>query len=212
VLRSLEPERTKNIGVVGLGAGSLAAYAQPGTRMTFFEIDPTVRFIAEQSGRFSYISAARERGADIQVILGDARITLTSTSDHSLDALLLDAFSGDAIPIHLLTRQALDMYLRKLTPRGLLLVHISNIYLNLKPVLGNVAASAGCLSIARDDLDNGTTRPIGWQASQWVAIARQREDFGSIAQDPRWKPLPASPAARVWTDDYSNILSVFQWQ
>jgi SAM-dependent methyltransferase len=213
VLRSLPAERLQRVAMVGLGTGTVAAYARPGTRMTFFEIDPVVRWVAEESGHFSYISAARQRGADVRIVLGDARLTLANVDDASLDLLLLDAFSGDAVPVHLLTRQALQLYLRKLKPQGLLLAHISNRYLELKPVLANVATSSGCVASSRIDIAHDSEKkPEGWQSSEWVIVARRSEDLESIAQDQRWTALTSAPSMRVWTDDYSNILRVFRWR
>src|SRR6185437_9470115 len=120
------PARRVNVGVIGLGAGGLAAYGRPGERWTFFELDPEVERIARDPRFFTYITDSR---ASIRVVLGDGRLSLGHEPDALLDLLVLDAFSSDAIPVHLLTREALQLYLQKLAPGGVLLFHLSNRYL-----------------------------------------------------------------------------------
>lgn len=211
VLGAIDMGRAR-IGVVGLGTGTLAAYGVPGTRMTFFEIDPLMRWLAEDSGDFSYVQSARQRGAEIRIVLGDARLTLGRVPDESFDVMLLDAFSGDAIPIHLLTREALQLYLQKLSPHGVLTIHISNRYLDLRPILAALAKDLGCVCVVRrDQFDEQRINEEGFYPSEWLVIARSREDLGALAADEKWTtPRPA--AGNVWTDDYSNLLSALAWR
>ena len=213
MLRTLPAERRQNIAVVGLGIGSIAAYTSAPQKLTYFEIDPVVRDIAESSGWFTFLKAARERGADVKVILGDARLTLADVPDGSFDLLALDAFSGDAIPMHLLTRESFALCRKKLKPNGVLAVHISNTYLDLRSTIANLAADAGCICFYRDDRittrKDDDERKLG---SQWTALVKSRDDFGELANDPRWIELPADKRYAVWTDDFSNIMSVLRWK
>jgi hypothetical protein len=211
VMRSLPQEGPLSVGVVGLGVGSMAAYARPGMQMTFYEIDPLVLDLAEKSGWFTYLSAARDRGADVKSILGDARLTLAKSPSGTFDLLILDAFSGDAIPVHLLTREAVAMYLTKLKPHGLLAVHISNRYLELQPLITALAADAACVCFARfDPMIDISLASQGGIASKWTIIAHTRDDLGTL-DDGRWSETQPLPTDRVWTDEHSNILSVMRW-
>jgi len=145
--------------------------------------------------------------------MGDARLTLRDTPSRSCDVLVLDAFSGDAIPIHLLTRQAMKIYLDKLADGGVLAVHISNMYLDLVPVCSALAADAGCSGLYQNDLNiTPQDSAQGKSASQWIIIARSPAAFALQRRDPRWTPLPPTSSTHVWTDDFSNILSVFRWR
>ena len=210
---ALTPERAKQpVGVIGLGAGTLAAYAQPEQQWVFYEIDPAVQRIAEDERYFTYLRDARARGARLRVELGDARLRLGETSDR-YDLLVLDAFSSDAIPVHLVTRQALAIYLNHLEDDGVLAFHVSSRYLRIEPVLGDLAADAGLVCRFQDKTDlsmNDTNRCK--LPSRWVVVARRAEALGPLASDTRWKPLQARPGRRIWTDDYSDFLSVVAWQ
>jgi hypothetical protein len=201
------------ITIVGMGVGSLAAYAGPGTQLTYYEIDPAVRWIAQDSGYFSFLQSAENRGATIRIVMGDARLTLHNAPSRSCDVLVLDAFCGDAIPVHLLTRQAMKIYTDKLAAGGVLAIHVSNMYLDLLPVCSALAADANCIGLYQDDLTISSRETAeGKSASQWILIARSPQALTAQARDPRWTPLPPTPPARVWTDDFSNILSVFRWR
>lgn len=203
----------RRMAVVGLGAGSLAAYAGWGQQLTFFEIDPVVQRLAESPSFFTYLWDARARGAEVRVVLGDARLTLAAAPDDAYGLIVLDAFSSDSIATHLLTREALRIYLLKLAPGGLIAFHVSNRCLNLKPVLGNLAADAGltCLE-QRDDSPSDTDMAAGRWPSQWVLMARGPAHLARVARDRRWRPLFADDSAPVWTDQYSNILPVILWR
>jgi hypothetical protein len=198
------------VAVIGLGAGSLACYKQPDQHWTFYEIDPSVVRIARDPRYFTYL---QDCAPSDDILLGDARLSLVSAPDRAYDLIVLDAYSSDSIPVHLITREALALYLRKLAPGGVLAFHISNLYLDLKPALGNLAADAGLAGISRDDLVlNAEEQASGKSASQWAIMGRSIGDLGAPAVDPRWQPLAAQPETAVWTDDYSSIMSVFRWR
>ena len=200
----------KRVAVLGLGAGALACYAKDGQAWTFFEIDPSVESIARTY--FSFLDDAKDRGACVQVVQGDARLSLARVPDQSYDLIFADAFSSDAVPIHLLTRQALDLYLSKLGEHGLLVFNVTNRYVDLEPVLGALAARAGLVCISCRDEENSLSKSEkiqGKTGSHWVIMARREEDLGSLRNNPAWKP-PAVGKAE-WTDDYSNLLGAFRW-
>jgi hypothetical protein len=205
--------KAKRIGVVGLGVGSLAAYADHNTELTYYEIDPAVRWVAEESGYFSFLRSAEDRGARIRIVMGDARLTLRDAPSHSCDVLVLDAFSGDAIPVHLLTREAMRIYTDKLADGGVLAIHVSNMYLDLLPVCSALVADARCVGMYQNDLDvNPQQTAWGKSASQWVIAAKSGQALAALRNDSRWKLLPPASTNRVWTDDFSNILGVFRWR
>jgi hypothetical protein len=201
---ALPEEVTSQPAVIGLGTGTMACYNQAGQQMTFYEIDPLIEDIARDESLFTYL---RDCPGQNEVILGDARLSLAETSDE-YGIIVADAFSSDAIPVHLMTREAIDLYFDKLQENGVLLVHISNRHLDLEPVLGNVAQDAGLACRAQDDAEEG---PPGKFISHWVVMARDDGDFGSMSNDPRWTSCQLDPDTAVWTDDYSNLLSTFNW-
>jgi hypothetical protein len=192
-----------NVGVIGLGAGAIAAYARTGERWTFFELDPEVERIARDPRYFTYLADSRGQP---RVVLGDGRLSLGREPDGALDLLILDAFSSDAIPTHLLTREALGLYFRKLAPGGVLLFHLSNRYLDLVPVVGAVTRDAGLVAWTR--FSAGSSADFA-DPAKWVVVARRPADVGSIASDRRWQALGPT-ATRVWTDEYSNVLAAMQ--
>jgi hypothetical protein len=206
-------EPAPRVGVAGLGGGSLAGFAAAaGWQMRFFEIDPVVVWAAERSGHFTFIDAARGRGATVESVLGDARLTIAREPDRSFDLIALDAFSGDSIPVHLLTREALATYLAKLRDDGLLVIHISNLYLDLEPVVAALAADAGCVAIVRDDNEpTPAQRDRGATGSRVAVLARSANTLAPLAQDARWRPLLPSPNARPWSDDFSNLVEIIRW-
>lgn len=197
------------VGVIGLGVGSLAAYGQAGQRWTFFEIDPAVEALAKNPRYFTFL---HDSPAAIDVQIGDARLSLEHVRDREYGLLIVDAFSSDAIPVHLLTREALQLYVSKIDATGLLAFHISNRYLDLQPLLGALAADANLACVAEDDLRvSALDQRTGKAASRWVLIARRAEDFGALNADSRWRPLLAGHQA-VWTDDFSNVLGTVRWR
>jgi spermidine synthase len=194
----------KDIAVVGLGAGTLASYARADQRWTFFEIDPAVERIARTRGYFSFME---ECGAPCRVVIGDARVSLGRAAEHSYDLLVLDAFSSDSIPMHLMTREAFGLYVSRLTPSGVLALHISNRHLRLAPVVARLGESQGLVALEQiDRIQPGS--PEGKEASQWVVMARTPADLGVLATDHRWSRLVPTRRTPLWTDDFSNILSV----
>jgi hypothetical protein len=144
-----------------------------------------------------------------EVVLGDARLSLEAVEDRKYQVIVLDAFSSDSIPVHLITREALDLYFRKLAEDGVLVVHVSNNYLNLEPVLGNLAADRQL--VGRYQWDSKIEKEPGKHPSQWAVLARRPEHLGAVATDPAWKPIATRPGLGVWTDDYSNLLGVLRW-
>jgi len=202
------PRAKSHVGVVGLGVGTLAAYAESPQRWTFFEIDPALERLARDARYFTYLADAR---ADVRVVLGDARIALRSEPAGEFGLLVLDAFSGDAVPVHLVTREALHLYLQKVDEHGILMFHVSNRYVELRPVLDALAKDANLVALTEDDSVSDEEFRRGKAASRWVVMARSAEDLGPIARDPRWRALSTSTPLSVWTDDFSNLITLFKW-
>lgn len=198
----------RRIAVTGLGIAALANYVGAGQSLTYYEIDPEVVSIAQNITLFTYYEDTKRRGADLRVVVGDARLKMESAPNRSYDMIILDAFTSDAIPVHLLTKEAIQLYLRKLAPGGLLVAHISNRYLALEPVLGNLADALGLVAVKQFDYANGVPYKSG---SDLVVMALSREDLGPLAADPRWTPLERSKAVGVWSDDFSNVLGIIRW-
>jgi hypothetical protein len=196
------------IAIVGLGAGTLACYAQPGQSWTFYEIDPAVARIAEDSRFFTYLSDARDRGVALDFVIGDARMRLREAQEYSYQLIVLDAFSSDVIPVHLLTREAIQLYRSRLAEGGLLAFHLSNRYLDLDSVLGRQARDAGLFCRIRYDLDiTADEKQAGKQASVWALMATREAHLGAVADDPRWQVSQDHTDIRVWTDDDSDLPS-----
>jgi spermidine synthase len=196
------------VGVVGLGAGALNCYRQAPQAWTYFEIDPAVVRIARASGFFHYLA---ECGADTKIVLGDARLSLQRLADGSFDLLVIDAFSSDAIPMHLLTREALALYLDKLADGGIILLHISNRYLDLAPIVADLVGNANAVARHQVFVVDPNAPDAADQAScQWVVIARKSEDLAALDGDRRWQPLVPQTGARLWTDDYSNLVGALK--
>jgi spermidine synthase len=146
-------------------------------------------------------------------VLGDARLSLQSAPDHRYGIIIVDAFSGDSIPVHLVTREALQLYLSKLTPHGILAFHITNTYLDLQPVLAALAADAGLVGVIETDARiSDADLKRGSLPSVWVVIGRNTNDLGKLVDDSRWKPLLGPPGSKVWTDEFSSVISVFKWK
>jgi hypothetical protein len=193
------------ISVLGLGAGVMSCYAEPGQRMDYYEIDPKVEQIARNDDLFTYL---RDCPGEYDVVLGDARLRLAEADDGEYGMIIGEAFSSDAIPVHMLTREATDMYLDKLNENGVIVHHISNRHLALEPVVGDLARDRGLVCYAQYD-----TAPEDIQyklASHFTVLARDEADLGSVPNDPRWAPCATNPETdKVWTDDYSNLVSTF---
>ncbi|MGE3961903.1 MAG: spermidine synthase [Dehalococcoidia bacterium] len=195
--------RPLRVAVVGLGTGTLAAYARNEEHWMFIDVNPLVPEIA--TDRFSYLADARGRGATVDVVIGDARLVLEDTAGEDLyDVLVLDAFSGDAIPAHLLTVEAFEMYRERLAAGGVIAVHISNRHLALWRVLRPVAREAGLASAYRDD------RPQGPAAlhSTWVLLAETTVPFEAGLDAGVLEPIPDDGADVLWTDDHHDLWRV----
>lgn len=196
------------IGAVGLGAGALAAYGKPGQVIDFYEIDPVVAKIAADPRWFSYLS---DSPATIRTILGDARVKLAQAPDEAYQLLVLDAYGSDSVPVHLLTREALQLYLRKLAPGGRIAIHISNLHLDLEPVIASLAADAG-LACAGEDDDAVTDEDLadGRYPSRWMVLARQRAQLEPLLETGTWREIEARPGFDVWRDDHAAILPLLR--
>ena len=207
VLRDLATAGFKGpVGIVGLGAGSMACYGAKGQQFTFYEIDPLVAEIARDSRWFTYL---RDCPPKVDVVLGDARLTLAGAPGAHYGLFVLDAFSSDAIPTHLLTREAFELYLAKLARGGILLFHISNRHFNLEPVLGRLASSLNLKALIREDVNISESETSkGKEPSRWVVMASATALLATYLDDPRWRWLRVDTDGRVWTDDYSDIWQV----
>jgi spermidine synthase len=268
VMQVYNKDNRRNLAVIGLGTGTMASYARPGQHLTFYDIDPVVRRLSFDEGDpyFTFVEDARRRGAQLELVMGDARLTMERKQLADVEkygVIVVDAFSSDAIPIHLITQEALNVYLDKLAENGLLCFHISNRYLDLRPVLLNLARAHDPPLAAVYQSDNREENYPGKSSSTWVMLARKSEyldglrqlneyedlrkgalrellplmlwpDNGSglaaqsyllyglfsqeILKHPsKWEELqpdetwPDLQKVGVWTDDYSNLLSVFSW-
>ncbi len=191
----------KRVGLVGLGTGTLAIYGAPGDEFRFYEINPEVTAIAES--RFTFL---RDSRAKISIAPGDARLSLEREAPQRFDVLAIDAFSGDAIPVHLLTREAVELYQRHLAPGGVIAFHISNRFLDLAPAVSRVAEACGLRAVRvespRDD-------DLGLSSATWVLATRNRDFLSRPAIANAAEPIPLRNI-RPWTDDYNNILQVLR--
>jgi spermidine synthase len=195
------------IGVVGLGSGTLACYARPGQAWRFYEIDPAIVRIARDTGQFTFL---RRCLPNPRIEIGDARLNLLAEPGGSLDLLTLDAFSSDSVPMHLMTREAFATYARVLAPDGLLLVHISNRFLDLEPVVSSAAAGGGWQAARLIYLPAPGATP-GGTPSLWIALSHDSSKIAALrARNAAWKPLPHYPGFTPWTDDYSTILPLIK--
>jgi membrane protein implicated in regulation of membrane protease activity len=190
------------VAVIGLGTGTLACHRKAREQWTFFEIDPEVIRIARDPRRFEFLSRC---APDTPVVAGDARLTLEASADR-YDLIVLDAFSSDTIPVHLLTREAFAGYLSKLSPHGVIVAHISNRHLDLAPVIANVAESQGLVAFLREDNSAGDFMTTFKANARLAVLAHEPADTGSVAAN--WTPLRPDRSSALWTDDYSNILGI----
>lgn len=199
-----------DIGVMGLGTGALTCYARPGERWTYYEIDPLVVRWARDTSYFHYLSECG-RNVDVEVEIGDGRLSLRDRPDDSLDLLILDAFSSDAVPVHLLTREALDLYLDKLSDHGILLFNTSNRYVNIPPVLARLAENAGVAARAQYHAPGlNTPHRDHIYTSEWVLMTPDRR-WLSWLEGRAWRPLQPEEGVGLWTDHYSNVLRILDW-
>jgi hypothetical protein len=205
LLGALKERQGLKVGVIGLGAGVLAAYCKPGDTWTFYEIDPdVVAFAQGRGGYFRFLS----RCEGSSVVLGDARGSLVAELEHGsrqFDVLVVDAFSGDSIPLHLLTREAFDLYRQHLAPHGFIAFHTSNLYLELEPPVIRLAEAAGLSAEVFKDYSDFETRPWG-QPSYWVLASDDVEFLRALPDATVSTPAPAA----LWTDDFSDLASVLR--
>lgn len=195
-----------HVGVVGLGVGTLACYRRPDQRYSFFEIDPVVASFS-RGGPFTFM---RNCAPAARLHFGDARLKLAEIAPGSFDILVIDAFSSDSIPIHLVTREAFALYCRALSADGLLLVHISNRYIDLRPMIAGLAEAAGMRAMLREDL---APAGPGASASVWVALSANPATLARLVgsgEPGLWQRLPPAPD-RVWSDDFASIMPYLRW-
>jgi hypothetical protein len=253
------PELTHNYAVIGLGTGTMAAYGDKDHKVTFYEIDRHVRAIASNPKYFTYLTDYTQvRGEEAEIVMGDARLQMEKANPHEYGMILVDAFSSDAIPAHLITREAVEMLFEKTADNGIVAYHISNRWLDLAPVLYYICKDLGLAALIKHDGGDDLKGDSEWYASTWVALARKPEHLERLTRDewlgptsarqmcmvlggcwpgpslaalmtaigaagerPIWVPLAPPPdlednrawqSERAWTDDFSNILSVFDWK
>jgi SAM-dependent methyltransferase len=202
-LRAAGKERALRVGAIGLGIGTVATYGRAGDSYAFYEINPLVVKVAQRQFMF-----LRDSPAKIDMILGDARLSLEREEPQNFDVLIVDAFSGDSIPVHLLTREAFQLYFRQLRPDGVLAVHVSNQYLNLEPV---VAAAASRLGKEAVIINHEIGASQGVYPSRWILVGSWQGFLGRSEIERAGEILPANlPAADLWTDDYSSLWRVLK--
>ncbi len=196
------PKGPRRVGIIGLGIGSLSAYARPGDVYRFYDINPLVEEVARQ--KFSYLSDCRGK---VEVLIGDGRLLLEQENDQHYDLLVVDAFSSDSIPVHLLTVEALQLYFRHLKPDGILALHISNIHLDLAPVIDRIRSALNKQAILITNEGDDDEEIYG---SDWVLMTSTRDlcevsEIKKVAVD-----LRSRKGLRVWTDNYSNLVQILK--
>ncbi len=201
--------RQERVAVVGLGAGAMACYADEHRRLSFFEIDPTVVALAEDPALFTYLRLCPPES----ITLGDARISLTDVPDGAFEVLAIDAYSGDSMPVHLLTREAFALYRRVLAPHGIIALHISNLYFDLEPLVAALASDADLAARVREDLpmENETADPAhapGWSPSVWAVVGEEPDVRARLERAVGWREARTLIGLSVWTDDYANPLAI----
>jgi spermidine synthase len=201
---ALAPEEPRHVGVIGLGVGTLATYGRPGDRYRMYEINPQVVDIAWQW--FSYLKESR---ASIEVVLGDARLQLEREAPQQFDVLVIDAFSSDSIPAHLLTREAMQVYLRHVKPDGVVALHVTNRFLDLPPVVRRIADELGLAAVMVSD-EPSEHGDSFMSSSDWILVSRtgkvfEREALRKVAQ-----PVEQRPNWRLWTDNFNNLFQILK--
>ncbi len=200
-------QRSLRVGAIGLGVGTIAAYGTPGDYIRFYEINPAVTKIA--TGEHEYFTYIRDSRARIEIVPGDARLSmereLADGKPQAFDVLMLDAFAGDAIPVHLLTIEAIEIYLRELNPDGVLAIHVTNRHLDLQPVINEIAGHFGLEAKRVHQPDSPLVKP-----SDWIVLARNNSVLGRAEFTSKLKPLDSHHIVRLWTDDYSNLFQILK--
>ena len=198
----------RKVAVIGLGVGSLASYARPGDHFTFFEIDPEIENIARNERYFRFLSTIQ---GNFEVVLGDGRLTINKAEPGEFDVIVLDAFSSDAIPAHLLTREAVSIYLDKLASEGILLFHISNRFLNLEPLMAGLAKELGLRCLIRND--NRIAKSLeqsGFLPSTYAAMGRPESKIRHLKDNSHWHDINPAVKPMVWTDQFSNLIQLMK--
>ena len=196
----------QSVGIIGLGTGALSCYAKPGQDWHYYEIDQMVVDIATNPDLFTYMSKC---APDAKIHIGDARIVLQGQNDLKFDILVIDAYSSDAIPVHLATAEAIQLYLDRLNAGGILVFHVSNRFYDLSQPLAVAAKALGLEGRMRHQGFDELRGVVGANASEVVVLARSTEALGIAATDPAWKPLPA-PTIELWTDDHADLLAALK--
>jgi SAM-dependent methyltransferase len=204
VMKMLESRPDQHIAVLGLGTGSMAGWRAPNRHITFFDIDPQVYDIA--NGFFTFL---RRCGENCSVVIGDGRLSIEKMKDGELDLLLLDAFSSDSIPAHLVSREAIQMYLTKLKPDGLIMFHVSNRYMDVESLVSAAVIDASLVGIVR--YDNNEEHHLK-TSSDYVVAGRTVEALGLLGHNSGWSRVVMPEGIQPWTDDYSNMLEILRWR
>jgi SAM-dependent methyltransferase len=204
VMKMISSRANQKLGVIGLGTGSMAGWARSNRHVTFFDIDPQVYEIA-----WNFFTFLRRCGKNCDVVIGDGRLAIEKVPDTEFDVLMLDAFNSDSIPAHLVSREALQLYLKKLKSDGVLLFHVSNKYMNVQGLVAALIADASLEGLVRFDDDEVPTGKFG---SDYVVAARRPEDVEALERDDHWLHLQKPPDIQPWTDDYSNMLKIVYWR
>jgi spermidine synthase len=194
IISLLDRSSKSTVAVVGLGAGTIAAYATPMRHITFIDIDPQMVDIAR-----TYFTFLGRCSSNCEVVVGDGRLSIEARHGTKYDLIVLDAFNSDAVPAHLISREAVRMYVSKLQLRGVLLFHVSNRYLDVGRLAASVAIDEGLHAYARPDDD-------------YIAAVRTSDDLSAIPNREKWIELARPPNLRSWTDDYSNVVSLIRWK
>jgi len=199
-----ERDKQKQVAVIGLGAGAVASYGGPDLHITFYEIDPQVEEIASDTRFFDYLNLPE---GQCRVVIGDGRLAIEEAPDGSFDMILLDAFSSGTIPVHLLTKEAVQTYSSKLAPGGLLAFHISNHFVSLTPALSAIASELGLRLLERED----QYAFYGKEAAHYAVMLPPTSHFQFLEQHPVWTNVSSVKTTRVWTDEYSNLAGLIKW-
>ena len=197
--------KPKNVAVIGLGVGTVTTYKKPGQNWKLYDINPAVIRIARDPRYFSLLSKCNdfEEG---DFVFGDGRKMLEKEVDGKFDAIIIDAFNSDSIPVHLITSQAFDLYQSKLAKNGIIVLHISNRIFNLKKIVGNLAVDKNLNALYSDDYSKVLS--YGNDPAGWIVLTEDRDLLSYLKINPDWLELSGAQSSQVWTDDYSNILEV----
>ncbi len=197
------------LGVIGLGVGAAAAYARDDRPVQFYELDPLVLTLAQNPAYFTHLATCGKR---CSVVIGDGRLGVAALPDHSIAVLVVDAFSGDAIPTHLLTVEAFRMYQRKLRPGGAILVNGSNMYVDIAEVVANAGAATGMRAVEQNFWPREAhLRALQVAASDWILLTADATAIDRFAADPRWRRMNVADAEAAWTDDWQNLFAHYIW-